>query len=168
MEMRGTNTRLVTAFTRLYKHRKHTQYIHTDTGKFPEPPSRVSCFAPSDAAAISDANVVFPIDEAMETALASAIESLATRARIVPLADPANAAKYEANARPLLPGLDDPTKRISADIAPPSKTGPGFTSRSSETWPHRSGTASCPRGGHEAEPLPRSVRPRSTLRRRFR
>ena len=42
---------------------------------------------PSDAAAIADANVVFLIDEAMETALASAIESLATKARVIPLAD---------------------------------------------------------------------------------
>ena len=42
---------------------------------------------PSDAAAITDANIVFLIDEAMETALAGAIESLATKARVIALAD---------------------------------------------------------------------------------
>ena len=42
---------------------------------------------PSDAAAIADANIVFLIDEAMETALAGAIESLATKASVVALAD---------------------------------------------------------------------------------
>ena len=133
---------------------------------------------PSDAAAIADADVVFLIDEAMETALASAIESLATKARVIPLADaegsirrplreggafeedhdhdhdhghkhghgafdlhiwldprnawtmartiadtlseadPPNAARYKANARALLPRLDELNARISADIAP--------------------------------------------------
>ncbi len=42
---------------------------------------------PSDAAAIADANIVFLIDEAMETALAGAIESLATKADVIALAD---------------------------------------------------------------------------------
>ena len=42
---------------------------------------------PSDAAAIADANIVFLIDEAMETALAGAIESLATKAEVIALAD---------------------------------------------------------------------------------
>lgn len=143
---------------------------------------------PSDAAAIADAEVVFLIDEAMESALASAIGSLATRARVIPLADaeglirkplreggafgadphhdhgggqatkkagghdhghehgafdlhlwldplngramaraianalsevdPANAERYKANARALLPRLDELTERVSADIAP--------------------------------------------------
>ncbi len=135
---------------------------------------------PSDAAAIADADIVFLIDEAMETALASAIESLAAKARVIPLADagglvrrplreggafeadphhdhdhdhghrhahgkfdlhiwldprnawtmarviadtlseadPANAARYKANARALLLKLDAVTERISADIAP--------------------------------------------------
>ena len=147
---------------------------------------------PSDAAAIADADVVFLIDEAMETALASAIESLATKARVIPLADaeglirrplreggafeaephhdrdkgeakkkaaghghdhahdrghgafdlhiwldprnartmartiadtlseadPPNSAGYKANARALLPRLDELNARISADIAP--------------------------------------------------
>ena len=146
---------------------------------------------PSDAAAIADANIVFLIDEAMETALAGAIESLGGKARVIALADaeglvrkplreggafeadphhdhdrehakkeagghrdhedhdrehgafdmhvwldpvnawtmaraiahtlsaadPANAAKYEANARALLPRLDELTEQISADVA---------------------------------------------------
>ena len=42
---------------------------------------------PSDAASIADADMVFPIGEAMETALASAIESLGGKARVIALAD---------------------------------------------------------------------------------
>ncbi len=42
---------------------------------------------PSDAAALQEANVVFLIDEAMETTLARAIDALAGKARVVALAD---------------------------------------------------------------------------------
>ena len=143
---------------------------------------------PSDAAALQEANVVFLIDEAMETTLARAIDALAGKARVVALADakglirrplreggafeadpehdqdkgdkdhareeagghhdhgefdmhvwldpvnawtmgraiadtlsqadPANAAKYKANARALLPRLDALTAQISAAVAP--------------------------------------------------
>ena len=141
---------------------------------------------PSDAVALQEANVVFLIDEAMETTLARAIAALAGKARVVALADakglirrplreggafeadpdqdkddkdhareeagghhdhgefdmhvwldpvnawtmgraiadtlsqadPANAAKYRANARALLPRLDALTAQISAAVAP--------------------------------------------------
>ena len=143
---------------------------------------------PSDAMALQEANVVFLIDEAMETTLARAIDALAGKARVVALADakglirrplreggafeadpdhdqdkddkdhareeagghhdhgefdmhvwldpvnawtmgraiadtlsqadPANAAKYRANARALLPRLDALTAQISAAVAP--------------------------------------------------
>ena len=42
---------------------------------------------PSDAVALQEANVVFLIDEAMETTLARAIDALAGKARVVALAD---------------------------------------------------------------------------------
>jgi len=42
---------------------------------------------PSDAAAVAGADVVFLIDEALETALAGALESLGTKARITTLAE---------------------------------------------------------------------------------
>lgn len=42
---------------------------------------------PSDAAALSDADVVFLIDEALETSLAHAVERLARNARVVALAE---------------------------------------------------------------------------------
>ena len=145
---------------------------------------------PSDAVALEEANVVFLIDEAMETTLARAIDALAGKARVVALADakglirrplrqggafeadphhghdeddkdhakeesrahrdhehgefdmhvwldpvnawtmaraiadtlsevdPANAAKYRANAHALLPRLDALTAQISAAMAP--------------------------------------------------
>ena len=133
---------------------------------------------PSDAAALAGADVVFLIDEMMETTLAASIGSLAGKSRVVALADaeglirkklrkggafdadldhdhdrdrghghaafdmhiwldpanawtmartiadtlaqadPANAARYRANARALLPRLDAVTAEISAELAP--------------------------------------------------
>ncbi len=67
---------------------------------------------PSDAAALQEANVVFLIDEAMETTLGRAIADTLSQA------DPTNAAKYKANARALLPRLDALTAQISAAVAP--------------------------------------------------
>ena len=135
---------------------------------------------PSDAAALAEADVVFLIDETMETSLARSVEALAGKARVVTLADakglvrrplreggafeaspehdnddghdrdhdhgafdmhvwldpvngwamtraiahalaqadPANAARYEANAGALVPRLDALTEQVSADLAP--------------------------------------------------
>ena len=42
---------------------------------------------PSDAAALAEADVVFLIDELMETSLARSVEALAGKARVVALAD---------------------------------------------------------------------------------